>query len=120
MAGHRIGIIFSESMCIIGSYQEAAMKYQNSITKLSSIIILLAVVAVSMGIFFTGGPDPYNIETVRGESVTVYGEGLDKHMSKDVAPQGIAQDYVTHFVGVPLGLLGQDILPAIVIIPFSV
>ncbi|MGM0588077.1 MAG: hypothetical protein ACQETE_06680 [Bacteroidota bacterium] len=81
------------------------MKYQKSITLLSSIIILLAVVAASMGIFYTGGPGPYNIETVRGETVTVYGEGLYKHMSQDVAPQGIAQDYVTLFVGVPLLIL---------------
>ncbi len=81
------------------------MKYRKSITILSSIIILLAVVAASMGIFSTGGPGPYDIETVRGETVTVYGKGLYKHMSQDVAPQGIAQDYVTLLVAVPLLLL---------------
>ncbi len=81
------------------------MKYRKSITILSSIIIMLAVVAASMGIFSTGGPGPYDIETVRGETVTVYGKGLYKHMSQDVAPQGIAQDYVTLFVGVPLLIL---------------
>ncbi|MDZ7659658.1 hypothetical protein [Fodinibius sp.] len=78
------------------------MKYRKSITILSSIIIILAVVAASMGIFSTGGPDPYTIETVRGETVTVYGKGLYKHMSQDVAPQGIAQDYITLSVAVPL------------------
>jgi len=72
---------------------------------LSSIIIILAVVAASMGSFSTGGPGPYNIETVRGKTVTVYGIGLYKHMSQDVAPQGIAQDYVTLLVAVPLLLL---------------
>ncbi|MFH5831802.1 hypothetical protein ACG2F4_11740 [Halalkalibaculum sp. DA3122] len=81
------------------------MKYRKSITILSSIIIILAVVAASMGIFSTGGPGPYDLETVRGETVTVYGKGLYKHMSQDVAPQGIAQDYVTLFAGVPLLLL---------------
>ncbi|SHF22885.1 hypothetical protein SAMN05443144_106170 [Fodinibius roseus] len=81
------------------------MKYRKSITLLSSIIIILAVVAASTGIFSTGGPGPYDIETVRGETVTVYGKGLYKHMSQDVAPQGIAQDYVTLFVGVPLLIL---------------
>lgn len=81
------------------------MKYNKSITILSSVIIVLAVVAASMGIFSTGGPGPYNIETVRGETVTVYGEGLYKHMSQDVAPQGIAQDYVTLLVAVPMLLL---------------
>lgn len=81
------------------------MKYNGLTTILSSIIIILAVVATSMGIFSTGGPGPYDIETVRGETVTVYGKGLYKHMSQDVAPQGIAQDYVTLLVGVPLLIL---------------
>jgi len=58
-----------------------------------------------MGIFSTGGPGPYDIETVRGETVTIYGQGLYKHMSMDVAPQGIAQDYVTLFLAVPLLLI---------------
>ena len=76
------------------------MKYRTSITMLSLIIVIVAVAAASMGIFSTGGSGPYDIETV-----TVYGKGLYKHMSMDVAPQGIAQDYVTLFVGVPLLLL---------------
>ncbi|WP_445665357.1 hypothetical protein [Fodinibius sp. AD559] len=78
------------------------MKNQRAVTFLSSVIVLLAIVAASMGIFSSGGPGAYEIETVRGETVTVYGEGVYKHMSADVAPQGIAQDYVTLFVGVPL------------------
>ncbi|WP_441000127.1 hypothetical protein [Fodinibius sp. SL11] len=78
------------------------MKHKKSITVLSSVIVLLAIIGASVGIFSSGGPGPYDIETVRGETVTVYGKGLYKHMSQDVAPQGIAQDYVTLFVGVPL------------------
>lgn len=81
------------------------MKSRKYITTLSGIIILLAVIASSVGIFSSGGPGPYQIETVRGETVTVYGKGLYKHMSQDVAPQGIAQDYVTLFIGVPLLLI---------------
>lgn len=81
------------------------MRYKKSVTILSFMIALLALVAASMGVFSTGGPGPYEVETVRGETVTVYGEGLYKHMSVDVAPQGIAQDYITLFVGVPLLLL---------------
>lgn len=72
---------------------------------MSSLIALLAIIAASIGIFSTGGPGPYEIETVRGETVTVYGQGLYKHMSKDVAPQGIAQDYITLFLAVPLLLI---------------
>ncbi|MEL7833475.1 hypothetical protein [Fodinibius sp. Rm-B-1B1-1] len=81
------------------------MNNKKSITLLSSIIMILAIVAASSGIFSSGGPGPYAIETVRGETVTVYGTGLYKHMSQDVAPQGIAQDYITFFVAVPLLLL---------------
>jgi len=77
---------------------------------LSSSIIMLAVVAASLGIFSSGGPGRYNIETVRGETVTVYGIGLYKHMSQDVAPQGIAQDYITLLVAVPL-LLDGSVIP---------
>lgn len=81
------------------------MKYKKSITTLSLLIILLSSFASSMGIFSTGGPGSYEIETVRGESVQIYGKGLYRHMSMDVAPQGIAQDYITLFVGVPLLLM---------------
>lgn len=78
------------------------MKHMKSITVLSSIILLLAIIAASGGIFSTDGPGPYTIETVRGDNVTVYGMGIYKHMSVDVAPQGIAQDYVTLFAAVPM------------------
>ncbi len=78
------------------------MKYSSTITTLSTIIIFLAIIASSAGIFSTGGSGPYQIESVRGEIVTVYGKGLYKHMSADVAPQGIAQDFITLFLAVPL------------------
>lgn len=81
------------------------MSNKKSISLLSIAIMILAMVAASTGIFSSDGPGPYSIETVRGETVTVYGTGLYKHMSQDVAPQGIAQDYVTLFVGIPLLLL---------------
>ena len=37
--------------------------------------------------------------------MTIYGKGLYQHMSADVAVQGIAQDYVTFFIGLPLLIL---------------
>lgn len=81
------------------------MKSTKKITILVSAIALLAVIATTQGIFSSDGPGPYQVETVRGESVTVYGKGLYRHMSIDVAPQGIAQDYVTLFTGVPFLIL---------------
>lgn len=78
------------------------MKNKRVITVLSIIIIVLSIGAASAGIFSADGPGSYTVETVRGDTVTVYGKGIYKHMSVEVAPQGIAQDYVTLFLGVPL------------------
>lgn len=81
------------------------MRNKKSVTILSLVIAILAVTAASTGIFSSEGPGAYEIETVRGDQVTVYGKGIYKHMSIDVAPQGIAQDYVTLFLAVPLLLI---------------
>lgn len=81
------------------------MKYRTSLTWLVPAIALLAAVAAATGIFSGGGPGPYTIESVRGETVSIYGEGIYRHMSADVAPQGIAQDYVTLFGAVPMLIL---------------
>lgn len=78
------------------------MKHQRSVTNLSIVIILLSVLATSMGIFTDEGPGPSEVETVRSTTITIYGQGIYQHMSADVAPQGIAQDYVTLLVAVPL------------------
>lgn len=81
------------------------MKNKKLVSFLSFTIAILAGVASATGIFSRGGPGPYKFESVRGETVTIYGEGIYRHMSLDVAPQGIAQDFITLFVAIPL-LLG--------------
>lgn len=78
------------------------MKQRFSITILVLLIALLSSIAASAGIFSSGGPGPFEYESIRGQTVTVYGEGVYKHMSAEVAPQGIAQDYITLFLAVPL------------------
>lgn len=45
------------------------------------------------------------INTVRGLEVELYAKGIYKHMSSDVAIQGIAQDWVTLTMGIPLLLV---------------
>lgn len=67
-----------------------------------ALIVLLAIGATSLGIFSGEGSGNYTYQSIRGKTVTIYGKGLYKHMSAEVAPQGIAQDYVTLFLGVPL------------------
>ena len=78
------------------------MKHSRTITVLTVCIIVIAGIASGIGIFSGGGPGPAEYETVRGKTVTLYGYGLYKHMSADVAVQGIGQDYITLFLGVPL------------------
>lgn len=78
------------------------MKNQKSITILTSIIVALSAIAALTGIFSSTGPGPFEFESIRGETVQIYGEGVYRHMSAEVAPQGIAQDVVTLIIGIPL------------------
>jgi len=78
--------------------------------KVNTILVLcitfLSSVAALYGMLSSGEADIQQIKSVRGQVVDLYGEGVYRHMSADVAIQGIAQDYVTFFVGVPLLLFG--------------
>ena len=82
------------------------MKYKKQITMLISIICTTSLVATLLGIFSNSGQGAYSYKTIRGETIEIYGKGLYRHMSSDVAIQGIAQDYVTLFIGIPLLLFG--------------
>jgi hypothetical protein len=81
------------------------MKNKNLITVLVLLIVLVSVRATTAGIFSDKGSGRYLHESIRGQFVPIHGKGLYKHMSSDVAIQGIAQDYVTLFAGIPSLLL---------------
>ena len=81
------------------------MKEKKTILTLTLAIAVLASVATNTGIFTTDGPGKFNYETIRGNTVEIYGKGLYKHMTADVAIQGIAQDYITLFAGIPALLI---------------
>ena len=81
------------------------MKHKRTITTLTILIVIISAVTTSFGIFSAGGPGLFEYESIRGEVVDIYGKGLYRHMSADVAIQGIAQDYVTFFIGIPLLLI---------------
>lgn len=87
------------------SQRNIPMIHQKSITLLVLMITILALLAASSGVFSTGGPGPYEYTSIRGETVLVYGQGIYKDMSAEVAPQGIAQDVVTLLIGIPLLLI---------------
>ena len=77
------------------------MKNKKVISVLVIVVAIMAIIAASSGIFSTGGNGPYEYQSIRGKTVTIHGHGLYRHMSSDVAIQGIAQDYVTLFIAVP-------------------
>jgi len=77
------------------------MKQNKILTILVLLIAAAAITASSFGIFSDDGKGVYEYQSIRGEEVMIYGKGIYKHMSADVAVQGIAQDYVTLLVGVP-------------------
>ena len=81
------------------------MKYKSTITILVVLIVIVSIIATTSGIFSNSGRGSYAYESIRGKAVTIYGKGLYRHMSAEVAPQGIAQDYVSLFIGVPLLLI---------------
>lgn len=82
------------------------MKNSKSIKTIVLLIIILSIAASAMGIFSHSGRGRYEYKSIRGKTVVIYGEGIYRHMSADVAVQGIAQDYVTLFIGVPLLIIG--------------
>jgi hypothetical protein len=72
------------------------------ITILTYVVATLAIIATLSGILSKKGPGRWMHESVRGFQVEIYGEGIYRHMSADVAPQEIAQDFVTLIIGIPL------------------
>jgi hypothetical protein len=73
-----------------------------TISRLVYSIAILAILATSLGVFSRGGPGEHVHTSIRDESVTIYGTGIYRDMSSDVAIQGIAQDFVTLVIAVPL------------------
>ena len=78
------------------------MKPSKTISYLVFAIVVLATITSLFGIFSNEGEGEYIYKSIRGEEVTIYGKGIYKHMSADVAVQGIGHDYVTFFIAIPL------------------
>lgn len=72
---------------------------------ISTLIILIAIfstIATVSGIYTNYGTGNYEFKSINNQTVTIYGKGLYENMSANVAIQGIAQDYVTLFIAIPL------------------
>lgn len=85
--------------------REVQMPQYKTVLSLALIIVLLAEFAAIMGIFTEGGDGAYEFTSLHKQKVMIYGRGVYKDMPAEMAPQGIAQDYVTLFLGIPLLLI---------------
>jgi hypothetical protein len=71
------------------------------------VIIPLALLAASAGVFWQGTGEPYPFTTLRGETVTIVGHGLYRYDTISSAAQEIGQDLVTLIIGIPLLITGM-------------
>lgn len=81
------------------------MRHERTITILVLLTAATALAAAVTGFISPSGGESFMHETVRGETVEIFGTGVYRHMSAEVAIQGIAQDYITAFLAVPLLLV---------------
>jgi len=81
------------------------MKNRKIISLLTLFIALLAVIAATSGVFSNSGNGEFEYQSIRGKTISIFGKGVYQHMSSEVAIQGIAQDYVTLFIAIPLLLV---------------
>ncbi len=72
---------------------------------MTSVILVMASIAAGTGIFSNEGPGPFEYKSIHGESVQIYGKGVYSYMSAELAPQGIAQDFITLFLALPVLLI---------------
>lgn len=78
------------------------MKYSKQFKILVPFIVIGSMIEALAGIFSNDGNGTFLYKTIRGEMVEIYGKGVYRHMTTNVAVQGIAQDYITLFVAIPM------------------
>jgi len=82
------------------------MRNSKVIVSLVLMIVLFAAAATLTGIISNEEKGLKEITSVHGEVIELHGRGIYHNMSADVAVQGIGQDYVTFFLGIPLLIFG--------------
>jgi hypothetical protein len=82
------------------------MKQNNIIIQLSILIIPLALLAASAGVFWQGTGESYPFNTLRGETVMIRGHGLYQYDTVNSSSQELGQDVVTLVIGIPLLITG--------------
>ncbi len=78
------------------------MKTSNTLIWLSGLIIVLALFAAGVGVFYQDGGSSFSFTTLRGNVVQVYGHGLYRYDTLIPALSFIMGDVVTLVLGIPL------------------
>jgi hypothetical protein len=73
-----------------------------NLTVITVLILILGAFAAAMGLFWQTDGQPYEVQSLRGETVTMYGKGLYRYDTLLAASQAVGQDAVTLFISVPL------------------
>lgn len=77
------------------------MKTSNLVIWLSSLIVVLALIATSLGLFWQDGGNSFSFTTLRGDIVAIAGRGLYRYDTMLMAMGFKAGDAVTLILGVP-------------------
>lgn len=78
------------------------MNVSKPVITLCVLICILASVAAGAGFFYHDQGSPFSFETLRGDTVMIYGEGLYRNDTFFMAAGFKGQDIVTLFLGIPL------------------
>lgn len=78
------------------------MKNKKAINILVGIIGLLTLIVSLIGILSNYGNGEREFVSIFGEKITIYGKGIYQNDSIAVVAQGIAQDFVSLILGIPL------------------
>jgi hypothetical protein len=77
------------------------MKTSGIVIWLSSLIVVLALVAASIGLFWQDGGSSFDFTTLRGDTVSIAGQGLYRYDTTLVAMGFKAGDAATLVLGIP-------------------
>ncbi|MBN1248520.1 MAG: hypothetical protein JXC32_12740 [Anaerolineae bacterium] len=77
------------------------MKVSRSVLWLGLLIIVLSSIAAGVGLFWQGGEGAFISETLRGQSVEIYGRGLYAFETAFRAPILRGADAIILFIGIP-------------------
>ena len=80
------------------------MKTSNPAIWLSSLIIVLALIAASLGLFWQNGGNSFSFTTLRGDTVSIAGRGLYRYDTTLMAMDFKAGDAVTLILGIPASI----------------